>query len=114
MKGTFMKELEVKDYLTECEELMADLLQSGLNRVPEGYGKKLSGLAKEGEQYGLLWFSGQMEAFARTLEEQRHTFQEQEPRQLMKQYFKLCRYIRLGIEKAGYDAARENLSNNVN
>ena len=101
-----MKERRVRETLMECNELMADLFQSGLSTVPQSALERLRGEELKVRQFGQEWLGDRLLELASLLEKRRHEIRRETEDQLCGLVFKIESYLEAGITKAGMDEAK--------
>lgn len=93
------------DYLSEAEQALADLYQSGLDSVLEETVNSLNRLGTEGEELGLHLAGKKLRGMAEALQEKRHRMGF-DPMPLLKEWAELVDYLNTCRELTAQDTVR--------
>lgn len=99
------KEQAVREELSQCRELMADLFQSGLTVVPESLKQRLQKRAMGARQYGMDYLADKLTELTEMVEKRRHEIRREEDGALCELFCQIDRYLEEGIRQAGLDEA---------
>lgn len=100
-----MKEQRIREELTQCRELLADLFQGGLTNVPESLMTKLRQEATYSGQFGMEWLSGRLTELAELLERRRHEISGGKDSEICALFCRICVYLEEGIRQSSLDEA---------
>ena len=100
-----MKEQRIREELTQCRELFADLFQSGLTGVPEPLLERCGKEATYVRQYGMEWLADEMTFLKELLEKRRHVIGEENGSEIVRCFCQIETYVEEGIRLSGLEEA---------
>lgn len=100
-----MKEQRIREELTECRELLADLFQGGISNIAESLMARLRQEANHIGQFGMEWLSGRLVELAEKLESRRHEISNEKDSEICDLMCNIMVYLEEGIRQSGLDEA---------
>ena len=100
-----MKEQTIRKELTQVQELLADLFQSGLTNVPESLVTRLSQEETFVRQYGMGWLSDRLHELSEEVKARRHRFDNENADELVALFCRIGGFVEEGIRQCSLDEA---------